>query len=58
MNDLASNQALGWGDVFVASRLIVSLVIGFLAGIVAAIAIGVDTSCLFMARSKVRDPRS
>jgi soluble lytic murein transglycosylase-like protein len=44
MNDLASDSDnnLGWNDVFVASRLIISLVIGFLAGVVAAIAIGID----------------
>ena len=42
MNDLAGDQELGWSDVFVASRLIVSLVIGFLAGVVAAITIGID----------------
>jgi putative chitinase len=42
MNDLASDQELGWSDVFVASRLIVSLVTGFLAGVAAAVAIGID----------------
>jgi soluble lytic murein transglycosylase-like protein len=43
MNDLASNQNLGWNDVFVASRLIVSLIIGFVAGVVTAVGIGIDT---------------
>jgi soluble lytic murein transglycosylase-like protein len=43
MNDLANNQGLGWNDIFIASRLIVSLAIGFLAGVVAVIGIGVDS---------------
>jgi soluble lytic murein transglycosylase-like protein len=42
MNDIASDQELGWSDVFVASRLIISLIIGFLAGVITAITIGVD----------------
>jgi soluble lytic murein transglycosylase-like protein len=43
MNDLANDQGLGWNDVFAASRLVVSLIIGFLAGVVTAIGLGVDT---------------
>jgi hypothetical protein len=42
MNDLAIDQDLGWNDVFVASRLIVSLIIGFLAGVIAAVTLGVE----------------
>ena len=33
MNDTAQDQSLGWSDIFVASRLVVSLIIGFLAGV-------------------------
>jgi soluble lytic murein transglycosylase-like protein len=42
MNDHAIDQNLGWNDVFAASRLIVSLIIGFLAGVIAAISLGVE----------------
>ena len=42
MNDVAKIQDLGWNDVFVAGRLIVSLIIGFLAGVIAAISLGVE----------------
>src|SRR6202040_1671752 len=40
--DVAKDQDLGWNDVFVAGRLIVSLIIGFLAGVIAAISLGVE----------------
>ena len=43
MNDLPANQDLGWNDLFVASRLVVSLIIGFLAGVVTAIGLGIET---------------
>jgi Transglycosylase SLT domain len=42
MNDLANDQDLGWNDVFVASRLVVSLIIGFIAGVIAAISLGIE----------------
>jgi hypothetical protein len=43
MNDVARDNDLGWNDVFTASRLIISLIIGFLAGVAGAFAIGIDT---------------
>lgn len=42
MNDTAQDQSLGWSDVFVASRLVVSLIIGFLAGVAGTFALGID----------------
>jgi soluble lytic murein transglycosylase-like protein len=43
MNDMAQSQNLSWQDVFVTSRLVISLIIGFLAGAIAAITLGLDT---------------
>lgn len=43
MNDDAANQNASSGDVFIASRLIVSLLIGGLAGIAAGLGLGLAT---------------
>ena len=42
MNDDAGKQDASSADLFIASRLIVSLLIGFLAGIAAALTLGID----------------
>jgi hypothetical protein len=42
MNDDAQSSGASSADLFVASRLIVSLLIGFIAGIIAALSLGLD----------------
>ena len=42
LNDSNSLRDPSSGDVFVASRLLVSLMIGFISGVVASIALGLD----------------
>ena len=42
-NDDAQLKGLGWNDVFVASRLVVSLIIGFIAGVATGIAMGLES---------------
>lgn len=43
LNDSAQSSDLDWQDLFVASRLIVSLIIGFIAGVAAALALDLNT---------------
>lgn len=42
MNDLANASAVSQRDLFVASRLIVGMIVGFIAGVAAALTLGVD----------------
>jgi hypothetical protein len=42
MNDEAAQQAVSAADLFVASRLLVSLMIGFIAGILAGLSLGLN----------------
>lgn len=42
LNDLADSTRVSSADLFLASRLVVSMIIGFIAGVVAALSVGVD----------------
>jgi hypothetical protein len=42
MNDDAASSGATSADLFIASRLVVSLLIGFIAGVIAAISVGLD----------------
>ena len=42
MNDNAQSSGATSADLFIASRLVVSLLIGFIAGVIAAISVGLD----------------
>jgi len=42
LNDFADSSSASSDDLFLASRLVVSMVIGFIAGVVAALALGID----------------